>query len=98
MPYAKHTTTPPPFDALTAAKAPAGPAWEKFPEWKRWVEATGTQDGRGLKDVVEANAIGMDKLKVDVDQQREAAAQLFKTVQQLAARISALETTPPFPG
>lgn len=98
MPYAKHTSTPPPFDANAAAKAPTSAAWEKFPEWKRWVEATGTQDGRGLKDVVEANAIGMDKLKGNVDEHADAIARHFQLIQQMAARISQLETSPPFPG
>lgn len=98
MSYAKHTTTPPPFDAAAAAKAPTSSAWEKFPEWKRWVEATATQDGRGLKDVVEANAIGMDRLKVDVDAHTESLAKQFITIQQLAQRVSALEESPPFPG
>lgn len=97
MAYAKHTTDPPPFDAAAAVKGGAA-AWQKFPEWKRWVEATATQDGRGLKDVIEANAIAVDKLKVDLDQTKEAGAQLFQTVSALAQRVSSLETTPPFPG
>ena len=96
-PFAKHTTDPPPFSASDAVKGMT-PPWAKFPEWKRWVEATSTQDTRGLKDVVEANARGLDVLKVDLDKTQEAGAQLSQAVVQLTARVSALESTPPFPG
>lgn len=97
MPYAKHTTTPPPFDAAAAAKAPTGPAWERFPEWKRWVEATGSQDGRGLKDVVEANAIGMDRLKIDVDAHKTADDARHQQVNTRLAAIEAQLANSPFP-
>jgi hypothetical protein len=97
MPYAKHTSTPPPFDATAAAKAPTSNAWEKFPEWKRWVEATGSQDGRGLKDVIEANAIGMDKLKVDIDAHKTGDDARHKTIDNRLAAIEAQLTTAPFP-
>jgi len=89
MPYAKHTTDPPPFDAAAAAKAPTSAAWEKFPEWKRWVEATATQDGRGLKDVIEANAIGMDKLKIDSDEHAQRLALCEQRLTALEARPAA---------
>lgn len=97
MSYAKHVPQPPPFDAAAAAKAPTGKAWEKFAEWKRWVEATGTQDGRGMRDVVEANAIGLDKLKAQTDAQADQHARLQQQVNQLSQKVASLETMPPFP-
>jgi len=89
MPYAKHTVDPPPFDANAAAKSPTSPAWQKLPEWKRWVEATGSQDGRGIKDVVEANAIGLDKLKVDNDEHSQRLAVAEQRLTALEARPAA---------
>lgn len=97
MPYAKHTSTPPPLDAARAVKDMSAP-WRNFPEWKRWVEATGSQDGRGLKDVVEANAIGLDQLKGNVDAHTDALATINGRLNSLTARITALEESPPFPG
>lgn len=89
MTFAKHTTTPPPFDAAAAAKAPTSSAWEKFPEWKRWVEATGSQDGKGIKDVVEANALGLDKLKADLDEHSQRLAIAEQRLTALEARPAA---------
>ena len=98
MAFAKHATQPPPFDAAAAAKAPTGKAWEKFPEWCRWVGAIGSQDGRGLRDVVEANAIGLDKLKGNVDAHTDQIATVNQRLTNLTAKIAALEESPPFPG
>ena len=97
MPYSKHTTNPPPFDAGTAVSGLSAP-WQKFPEWKRWVEATGSQDTRGLKDVIEANAIGMDKLKGDVDQHKATDDQRHQRIDNRLAAIEAQLSTAPFPG
>lgn len=99
MSFAKLPTQAPQFDAgalqtllanlavKNGLKIPAG-----FVSWKRWVEATSEQDGVGLRDVVNANALGLNAVKKDVDNLAVV------TVNQ-EARIAALEAAPknPFP-
>lgn len=89
MSFSKRPTQPPGFDAGTAIQG-MSLAWQRFPEWKRWVEATGSQDVKGMRDVVNANAIGLDVVKSDVD---EHAARIA----DLEARVHALEVAPPAP-
>lgn len=88
MSYAKHTTTPPPWSAADAVKKMTPAAWAAFVEWKRWVEATSTQDGRGLKDVIEANAIGLDKLKIVSDEHAQRLAEAERRLLVVEARPS----------
>lgn len=103
MSFARQPTQPPDFDAgaliayiqKIGAKTGAGtllnPSY--FPRWKRWLEATGDQDGKGLRDVVAANATALNAVKADSDKQ---ASQLAA----LASRVASLEAKPavPFPG
>lgn len=65
----------------------------KLPVWKRWVGGEGDQDGVGLRDVVQANAVFLDAVKNDTDA-------LEAKVGNLANRVKALEDAPsaPFPG
>lgn len=91
MSFSKKPTQPPAFDATSAIKG-LNAAWQRFPEWKRWLEATGDQDGKGLRDVVNANAIALDGVKANVDNHTAQIA-------ALTTRIAALEAQPasPFP-
>lgn len=91
MSFSKHVGQAPALDAAGMVK-PLNASAQKFPAWKRWVEASGEFDGTGLRDVVQANAIGMDSLKTASD---AANAQ----IKDLEARVAALEAQPalPFP-
>lgn len=86
MPFAKHVGQPPALDAAGMVKGD-NPAAQKFPPWKRWVEGTSEFDGKGLRDVVEANANGLNTVKVDVDEHAQRLS-------QAEARIAALEARP----
>lgn len=99
MSFAKLPTQAPQFDASAlqaffnnvgiklGVKTPGG-----LVPWKRWVEATAEQDGVGLRDVVNANALGLNALKADVDGN-------YAAMLNLGERIDALEVAPknPFP-
>lgn len=99
MGFAKLPTQAPQFDATalqtflnnvatkTGLKAPSG-----LVPWKRWTEATSEYDGSGLRDVVNANALGLNALKADVDVN-------YGTMMNLSERVDALEVAPsvPFP-
>lgn len=88
-------TQPPPFDATAHEKAlydsvrkPDGSAYLAFADkayatWKRWVESTGEYDGKGLRDVLNTNAIYTDAIKRDVDTQAQAIIELRADVQAL---------------
>lgn len=105
MSFAKHTTSPPPFDAKAANDAflkhlrkDDGTAYAVFAGGgfaaiNRYLLGIGEFDGKGLKDVVEANADGLDAMKKTVDANRTALADLEN-------RVAALEVQPaarPFP-
>jgi hypothetical protein len=66
----------------------------RIPLWKRWVGGEGPdQDGTGLRDVVNANALFTDQIKAGLD----AAAQ---SIVELRADVQALKEAPaprPFP-
>lgn len=85
MSFSKKPTQPPAFDAGAAANGMTSP-WAKFPEWKRWVEATGSQDGKGMRDVVNANALALDVAKIDLDEHSSRLADLETRVATLEAR------------
>lgn len=87
MSYAKHVGQPPALDAANMVKDGTKAA-QAFPAWKRWVGGEGEFDGKGLRDVVEANAGGLDRVKADVDQ--IAAGYL-----ELRADVEALKEAPP---
>jgi hypothetical protein len=82
----KKPTQPPALDAANMVKG-GTPAAQKFPVWKRWVEATGEFDGKGLRDVVNSNAVMLDDVKTDVD---EHSARLGSA----ESRLAALEAQP----
>lgn len=71
-----------------ATKAGVKTLTSTLPVWKRWVGGEGEYDVKGLRDVVNSNAIMLDNQKSDVDSLR-AEAQDHET------RIAALEAQPP---
>jgi hypothetical protein len=66
----------------------------KIPAWKRWVGGEKPDyDGKGLRDVVNANAIYTDQIKFTVDAQGQS-------INEMRAEIRALQEAPaarPFP-
>lgn len=95
MSFAKQPTQAPQFDAGAFAKhAGLTPADTKnLQAWKQWVGAELAFDGSGLRDVVAANALGLNAVKADADA-------LHDEMTVLAARVAAVEARPavPFPG
>lgn len=101
MSFSKRPTQPPAADvnALIAridelSKSVLNKSFtSKLPVWKRWVGAEGDQDGVGLRDVVNANAIALDSVKGQLDGQEAR-------LNNLTVRVKALEDAPsaPFPG
>jgi hypothetical protein len=56
----------------------------KIPAWKRWVGGEGPDyDAKGLRDVVNTNALFTDQIKGDVDTQAQAILELRADVQAL---------------
>lgn len=71
---------------------------EGLPRWVRWVGGTSEYDGKGLRDVVNTNAIYLDDVKNDLDAHKALDNDRHG---KLAMRVAALEgqqTTSPFPG
>lgn len=68
-----------------------------LPAWKRWVEASGEFDGKGLRDVVNANALFLDAVKGQVDtvDAREAAHNTATDAR--LDRLEAAHSYSPFP-
>jgi hypothetical protein len=102
MSYAKHPAKPPDFNAtsftnaLKANQAITPALAAQFITWKRFVEASNQYDGvdaGGLRDVVDANAYGLEGLKTNVDSNSVV-------IESLNERVTALEARPqtPFPG
>ena len=96
MPYSKHVGQPPTLDAANMVKG-GTPAAQKFPAWKRWVGGEGEYDGKGLRDVVEANAHGMDQLKAGLDETRENFGVGFASLNQRMAAVEAQLANSPCP-
>lgn len=103
-------TQPPAFDAKGFAQRlyervlkPDGTPYAVFgengmPRWARWLNGSGEYDGKGLRDVVNANALYLDDVKDDLDGHKVIDAQRHAA---LALRVTALEgqsTNAPFPG
>ncbi len=98
MSFAKQPTQAPDFDATALTnqlqKGPITAAVAKqLVKWKRWVEASNEYDGVGLRDVVAANAQGLDAVKLNLDQNSTV-------LEGLNERLTVLENRPqtPFPG
>lgn len=71
---------------------------EGLPKLHRWIMGTGEYDGNGLRDVVNANAYGLNAVKEDLDAHKAVDAERHTA---LARRVTALEgqgTNVPFPG
>ena len=103
-------TQPPAFDAkgfaqrlLERVVKPDGKPYAVFgetglPRWARWINSSGEYDGKGLRDVVNANAIYLDDVKNDLDAHKTVDNERHAS---LARRVTALEgqnTNAPFPG
>jgi hypothetical protein len=110
MAFSKKPSQPPPLDTKgfvtrlreVTAKVGLGPfpvfSDEGLPKFHRWMRGEGEYDGNGLRDVVNANAIGLDAVKEDLDAHK-AVDNIRHTA--LAQRVAALEgqnTNVPFPG
>jgi hypothetical protein len=61
---------------------------DPFPATLRWMRGDGEFDGKGVKDVVNANAQFTDDIKGDVDEHSDRLAKVEK-------RLALLEATPP---
>lgn len=93
---AKHPTQPPQADMASlvnkvnelATKAGLKTLTSKLPDWKRWVGGEAEFDAIGLRDVVNANAIMLDDVKVDQDTHSQA-------ILDLQADVQALKEVPP---
>ena len=91
MSFAKIPSQPPQFDAgAFGTHAGLTPADVKnFQSWKRWLNAELEFDGAdkgGLRDVVAANAQGLNAVKADNDRQDGQITTLFEEVTALKAR------------
>ena len=95
MGFAKLPSQAPAFDAAGLAKALklTDAQTRQLVAWKRWAEATSEFDGTGLRDVVAANAQGLNAVKANVDSHTAS-------ISELTARVRTLEARPsiPFPG
>ena len=102
---------PPASDFSTMEKAwydnlkrPDGEPYEVFNNktlttWKRWVGGELEYDGKGLRDVVNANAIYLDEVKDGLDAHKAADASRHLSISQRLAALEAAQAQPsPFPG
>jgi hypothetical protein len=60
----------------------------QIPAWKRWVGGEKEFDVKGLRDIVNTNALFTDQIKGDVDAQAQA-------IIELRADVKALQEAPP---
>jgi ABC-type branched-subunit amino acid transport system substrate-binding protein len=90
--YTKKPSAPPPFDAAAFTKALAANQpisanlATQYIAWKQWVESSNAFDGAdrgGLRDVLDANAKGVDRLKGDVDIHSQAILEMRADIQEL---------------
>lgn len=65
--------------------------------WKRWVGGEFEFDGKGLRDVVMANAIYADQVKDDLDAHKAADQARHAALNQRVAALEAAAQTNPFP-
>ena len=84
-------------------RRPDGKPYEVFnnqtlTKWKRWVGGEFEFDGKGLRDVVDANAQYLDAVKEDLDAHRAADATRHQTINQRLAALEAAAASAPFPG
>lgn len=104
-------TQPPAFDAATTwkvfdaeLKKDDGSSYAvfqdaSFPRYKRWIDGTAEYDGKGLRDVVNANAIYLDEVKDGLDAHKAADASRHSSINERLAALEAAQAQPsPFPG
>jgi hypothetical protein len=71
----------------------------KIPAWKRWVGGEGPDyDGKGLRDVVNTNALYTDQIKGDLDDFRENNGIAHSSINSRLAALEEAVQHPPFPG
>lgn len=84
-------------------KRPDGKPYEVFSKrtlttWKRWVGGEFEFDGKGLRDVVNANAIHLDAVEDNLNAHKAADQSRHATINQRLAALEAASQTSPFPG
>lgn len=108
MPSQKPTQPPASdFDAMedawfTNLRRPDGQPYQVFAnqtltKWKRWVGGEFEFDGKGLRDVVNANAIYLDEVKDGLDAHKAADQSRHSAINQRLAALEAAAQTNPFP-
>jgi hypothetical protein len=92
MAFTKKPGTAPAFDAsaFTKALAAGTPISAKlatqYIAWKQWVESSNVFDGAdkgGLRDVLNADMLAVDRLKGDVDIHSQAILEMRSDIQEL---------------
>lgn len=102
-------TQPPAFDASAHEKVlydevrkDDGSGYQVFQDkalalWKRWVGGEGEFDGKGLRDVVQTNAVYLDSVKGDLDDFRENNGVAHNSFNSRLAALESQIQNPPFP-
>lgn len=84
-----------------AAKVGIGPFQtyeDRFlPTFHRWIRSEGEFDGKGLRDVVNANAIFLDDVKEDLDAHKTIDNARHTALAQRVAALEGQNTNTPFP-
>ena len=101
---------PPAFDASTHERVlydeirkADGSGYQVFldkalAKWKRWVGGEDEFDGKGLRDVVQSNAVYLDAVKNDLDNFRENTGVAQNSTNSRLAMLEEAVANPPFPG
>ena len=69
-----------------------------LPVFHRWIRSEGEFDGKGLRDVVNANAIFLDDVKNDLDAHKAIDNSRHTALAQRVAALEGQNTNAPFPG
>ena len=69
-----------------------------MPRWARWINGTGEFDGKGLRDVINTNAIYLDDVKNDLDAHKTVDNARHTSLAQRVAALEGQNTNAPFPG
>jgi hypothetical protein len=70
---------------------------EYLPRFHRWIRSEGEFDGKGLRDVVNANAIFLDDVKEDLDKHKALDNTRHTALAQRVAALEGQHTNTPFP-
>lgn len=70
---------------------------EGLPKFHRWVRGEGEYDGKGIRDVVNANAIYLDDVKDDLDAHKAVDNTRHTALAQRVAALEGQNTHAPFP-